>query len=458
MNRRDLLKLGGMALATGWTESVVMPLKVKAAGKANPRNNARFVIFIELPGAISPMECWDFKETKDTPRDLDIQKVSSELNLSKTLFPNYTEWTSRASLVRSMRAPELVHFTGQYHTQTGRALNVAVAKEIPAFGSVIAAELDKSRRDNDTFPTYMSVAINKGRVGAIGSGLFPAKFTGMDLDPASVFESFGGSDGGHGLLEERWAALRKMSAASPTELKPLGEKASEFGAFYSTAYSILDDSRWNQVFKAVTEEDRKKYVSELGLGCAIARNILAADAGTRFVYICDAPQPWDHHSFIFDRTRPNNHYNTCLNLDRALSNLVKDLASTPSKTPGKMLIDETMVVVTSEFGRMPYMNNVYGRDHYKETYTSLFLGAGVKPGRIIGKTNADCSKCIDTGWKHKEQPTMDNIVATIYSALGIDWLKVVENTPSGRAYHYVQTAPVGGSEFISNDSIDELFA
>jgi hypothetical protein len=458
MNRRDLLKIGGMALATGWTETFFMPLNARAAGKANPRGNARNVIFIELPGAISPMDCWDFKETKDTPKDLDIQKISSDLSLSKTLFPNYADWVPRASFVRSMRAPELVHFTGQYHTQTGRALNVAIAKEIPAFGSVIAAELDQSRRDSDTFPTYMSVALNKARVGGVGSGLFPPKFTGIDLDPGAVFDIFGGNDGGQELLEERWAALRKMSAVSPTELIALGDKASEFGAFYGTAFTILDDPRWKSVFTGVTEEDRKKYVSELGLGCALARNILAADAGTRFVYVCDAPQPWDHHSFIFDRTRPSNHYTSCLNLDRALSNFVKDLATTPSKTPGKMLIDETMVVVTSEFGRMPYMNNVYGRDHYKETYTSLFLGGGVKPGRIIGKTNEDCSKCIDTGWKHKQQPAMDNIVATVYSSLGIDWLKTIDKTPSGRAYHYVQTAPVGGSEFISDDSIDELFA
>src|SRR5262245_8244210 len=455
--RRDMLKLGGMALATGWTEAFISPLKLRALAKANPRNNARFVIFIELPGAISPMDCWDFKQTKDTPNDLDVQKATSDLYLSKTLFPNYADCAPRAAFVRSMRAPELVHFTGQYHTQTGRALNVAVAKEIPAFGSVIAAELDQSRRDSDTFPSYMSVALGKARVGAVGSGMFPPKFTGIDLDPGSVFETFGRDDGGKELLEERWAALRKMSAVSPTELKPLGEKASEFGAFYGTAFSILDDPRWKQVFQGVTEDDRKRYVSELGLGCALARNVIAADAGTRFIYICDAPQPWDHHSFIFDRTRPNNHYNTCLNLDRAISNLIKDLSTTPSKTPGKVLLDETMVVVSSEFGRMTYMNNVYARDHYNLTYTSVFIGAAVKPGRIIGKTNDDCSKCIETGWKHKEQPNMDNIVATIYSALGIDWLKRVANTPSGRGYDYVQTAPIGGSEFISNDSIDELF-
>lgn len=456
--RRDLLKLGGMALAGTALNQFVSPLKVRAAGKANPRGNARFCIFIELPGAISPPDCWDFKETKDTPNDLDVQKVTSDLYLSRTLFPNAKDWAPRASFVRSMRAPELVHFTGQYHTQTGRALNVAVAKEIPAFGSVIAAELDKQRRDSDTFPTYMSVALGKGRVGAIGSGFFPARFTGIDLDPGSVFETFGveGGDNGKALLEERWATLRKLSAVSPTETAPLGDKASEFGAFYGAAFKILDDPRWKQIFQ-MSEEDRKRYVSETGFACVLARNIINADAGTRFIYIIDAPQPWDHHSFIFDRTRPNNHYNTCLNLDRALSNLMKDLSTMPSKTPGKTLLDETMVVVTSEFGRMPYMNNVMGRDHYNQCYTSMFLGGAVKPGRVIGKTDENCAKCIDVGWKHKEQPAMDNIVATIYSALGIDWSKHVEKTPSGRAYEYIQTAPIGGSEFISNDEIAELF-
>lgn len=454
--RRDLLKLGGMALAANALGAAGWPLKVSAAGNARPRGNARFVIFIELPGAISPPDCWDFKETKHTPNDLDPQRVSSDLHIPKTLFPNYKEWIDRASFVRSMRAPELVHFTGQYHTQTGRALNVAVAKEIPAFGTVIAAELDKERRDSDTFPTYMSIALGKGRVGAIGSGLFAPRYTGLDLDPGSVFDTFGGNDGGKAVLEERWSALRKMSAVSPTEKAPLGDKASDFGAFYGTAFRILDDPRWSQIFK-LRDDDRTRYVSEFGLGCALARNIIAADAGARFIYLIDAPQPWDHHSFIFDRTRPNNHYNTCANLDRGLSNLVKDLSTMPSKTPGRTLLEDTMIVVSSEFGRMPYMNNVYGRDHYNECYTSLFLGGGVKPGRVIGKTNEDCSKCTDTGWKHKEQPAMDNIVATIYSALGVDWMKRVDNTPSGRAYDFIQTAPIGGSEFISNDEIAELF-
>jgi uncharacterized protein (DUF1501 family) len=120
-------------------------------------------------------------------------------------------------------------------------------------------------------------------------------------------------------------------------------------------------------------------------------------------------------------------------------------------------LDETLVVATSEFGRMPTMNSAAGRDHYNKAFTSLLAGGGVQGHRILGKTNEDCSECIDVGWNHKQQPAIDNLVATIYSALGIDWTKKIENTPSGRAYEYVQTAPLGESNFIPNDPISELF-
>jgi uncharacterized protein (DUF1501 family) len=147
----------------------------------------------------------------------------------------------------------------------------------------------------------------------------------------------------------------------------------------------------------------------------------------------------------------------CERFDRGFASLIKDLSSLPGRAPGKTLLDETIIVATSEFGRTPAINAVAGRDHYRQVYTTLFAGGGVKGGRVIGKTNEDGSAVVETGWKHRVQPYMDNCVASIYSALGIDWLKVIENTPSGRSYEYVQTAPIGGSEFISDDEIAELF-
>ena len=458
--RRDVLKFGGMAMAVAAADQIGWPTVASASPQAVPRGTARNCIFIELPGAISPMECWDLKETRETPKDLDIEHVLGDLYMSKTLFPNYADWAPRTTFVRSMRAPELAHFTGQYHTQTGRSLNAAVAKEIPAFGSVVAAELDHERRDKDAFPTYMSLGLGNARVGAIGAGFFPPQFTGIDLDPNSAFDSFGNSKPGETAdqaLVERYDALMKLSAVSPAVRASLGDKASDYRAFYENAYRILEDPRWKKVFD-VSEEDLARYANGFGKGCILARNIIAADAGTRLAYVIDGRQPWDHHSFIFDRTKRSNHYVTCLAWDNAFSNLIKDLDALPGVEPGKTLLDETLVVAASEFGRMPYMNNVEGRDHYGETFTTLFIGGGVKKEtQIIGATNEDCSKCIDNGWKHSEQPAMDNVIGTVYSALGIDWTKRYENTPSGRSYAYVQTAPIGGGEMLSSDAIDEIF-
>ncbi len=460
LTRRDLLKWGGMALAGGMAAHGSWPLNVRAAGKVNPLGTARYGIMIEMSGAISPMDCWDFKETKWTPKDLDPQKISSELYLSKTLFPKLvaSKELNRVSLVRSLRAKELVHFVGQYHVQAGRAQNVAVAKEIPAFGTVIAAELASQRRPTDTFPPYISTALSRNRVGAIGSGLFPAQYSGLDLDPGMVFEVFGAKDEKASQeLERRWQTLMRLGEVSTSDESALGEKASEYQAFYDYSYKILKDPRWAQVFN-VTEQEKQRYGSRpFGLGCILAKNLLGADAGTRFIYISDSIG-WDHHSFIFDRTKPSNHYVTSNNWDQGFTALLEDLASMPGHEPGKTLLDETLIVSTSEFGRMPYMNNVQGRDHYNEAFTCLVAGGGVKGGRIMGKTNEDGSKVIDNGWADSRQPVLDNVVATFYSALGIDWMKRVEKTPSGRPYLYVQDAPIGSSEFISTDPLMPLFA
>ena len=155
-HRRDILKWGGAALAGTWVDHVVWPLKVSAQGKVKPRNTARNVILIEIAGAISPYDCFDFHETFRQPKDLDVAKTSTGVYLSKTLFPTLFDQMDKVAIVRSMRASELVHFNGQYHTQTGRALNAALAKEIPAFGSIIAYELESQRKESDTFPTYFT--------------------------------------------------------------------------------------------------------------------------------------------------------------------------------------------------------------------------------------------------------------------------------------------------------------
>src|SRR3989442_2776961 len=149
LSRRELLKLFGVTVGATIADSAAWPRKVVAqSSRVTPRKTARNVIFIQNGGAMSPWETLDFKDTKFTAKDLEIQKINSDFNLSKTLFPQgYKVWAPQASLVRSLRGGALVHFPAQYHTQAGRALNTAIVREIPALGCIVAKELDHERRE-----------------------------------------------------------------------------------------------------------------------------------------------------------------------------------------------------------------------------------------------------------------------------------------------------------------------
>jgi hypothetical protein len=474
LSRRELLKLFGISVGAGMLEPAVWPRNVQAQSKkVTPRKSARNVIFIQNCGAMSQHETFDFKETKWTAKDLDIQKVNSDFLISKALFPNYEKWAPKASLVRSLWENSLVHFTGQYHSQAGRAFNPAILREVPAMGSLIASELDHERKPSDTFPAFMSVDLWNARCPQIGSGMLHPRFAGLDLNTDSVFDSFAG-EGSHTNedLARRWEVLNRISEVSPSGSgDPIGGKADEYGAHYQYAYKILTDPRFKRVLN-VTDEEKKRYgvdndkgTCKLGLAMLLARNVLAADAGARFIWVANSYNgnngPADNHDNIYGRggLAPRGFllsiYESGPRLDAAFGSLIEDLSKMPGKEPGKTMLDETMVVMGHEFGRNPDMNLNAGRDHWGAVYTDLFIGGGVKPGRVIGKT--DGYKSLENGWNYKQQPMKDHVTSTIYSVLGIDYSKKIPNTPSGRAYEYQQTAPLGGPAFIPLAEIEELF-
>src|SRR5215212_7238308 len=153
--RRDVLKLGGYGLLGAFADQALWPVAARAAGKTNPRGTARYVIVIELAGAISHIDTFDFKEGEGTPKDLDVRSIRNDLYLSHRLFPELSKEMDKVTIVRSMKSHEVVHFRGQYYTQAGRPLNPAQAPEIPSIGSVVAYEFEKLRRETDTFPTYV---------------------------------------------------------------------------------------------------------------------------------------------------------------------------------------------------------------------------------------------------------------------------------------------------------------
>jgi hypothetical protein len=78
----------------------------------------------------------------------------------------------------------------------------------------------------------------------------------------------------------------------------------------------------------------------------------------------------------------------------------------------------------------------------------------VKGGLVLGTTDADGSRVVDTGWKNKAQPRIENVVATMYSALGIDWGKELKDTPSKRTYRYVDPF---SADIIPTDELAPIF-
>lgn len=455
--RRDLMKIGGLGLLGASVDSV-WPLKVSAAtgGKVTPRGTARNIIYYELSGALSHVEGFDFKETAGTPKDLDVRKVRTDLYMSNLLFPKLSKQMDKFAMVRSLLSHEEVHFRGQYYVQTGRQLNLAFAKEVPSVGSVIATELEQRRRPNDTFPTYLSFYLEKGAAGALSTGFLPPRFSVVDINPESAAKGSSLDQKAVELLEERWRLLSALRDADKGHEARYAREMAGYVDFYETAHRLLTDERWPSAFR-LTDDDKKRYGgTPVGVSCALARNVLAQDAGTHYIHICHPG--WDHHVQIWDRSATSNHYKLCEEFDPALSSLMEDLSTTKSKhDPSKTLLDETLVVVMGEFGRTPgALNNMAGRDHHNKVFPALFAGAGVAGGKIVGSSDKDGERVAQTGWHRKEQPRIENVVATMYSALGIDWTKEVRNTPSGRAYVYVD--PLGPNGYIPTDEISAIYS
>ncbi len=454
--RRELLKFGGAGLL-GASVGAIQPLELSAAAprRGEPRGVARNVIFYEISGAISHIDSFDFKENVATQKTFDVRKTSTGIDLPHGLFPRMAQVMDHVAIVRSFASHELVHLRGQYYLQAGRPLNIAFAREIPSVGSVVSYELESQRREEDTFPTYVSFNLETNQVGTMATGFLPPQYSVFDINPKVAAEGMALDAKAVELLEERWRLLTQLRDTQRDRMKAYGKQLGAFEDFSEVGKRMLTDERWPAAFR-LSDEDRKRYGDNaVGLSCAFARNLLQQDGGTRYIHICQ--HGWDHHNNIWNTEKDNNHYKLISQFDPAAASLLEDLAATPGKTDSsKSLLDETLVVLMSEFGRTPgALNHLGGRDHHREVFPALFAGGGVRGGAIIGESDAEGRYCTDPGWRFGDQPRIENVVSTIYSALGIDAGKRVHNLPSGRTYVYVDQ--LGANGLIPTDEIAEIY-
>lgn len=455
LTRRSLLQVGGVQVIGGFL-GTFQPRNVRAAEKVHPHGSARQMLFLNIEGGMSQVDTLDAKEGAWTPDYFDIRSTPNGLKLPFGLMPNLAQLTDRVTVVRSLAAWDAVHGRAQYYIQTGHPLNQALAKEVPAIGAVVCHELRKSRKPTDSLPAYIALNMAGNQAGLINQGFLSAEYGPLGLAV--------GSDGPPRLapdknqiaaMQRRWARLQELDNSLRSGNTGRDRSFADYHEYYRGAWAIMNDPRVAEIF-SLSEEDRKRYgSSSIGNSLVLARNLFRADAGTRFVLASHGG--WDHHGDIY-KEKSRSHPVLIRELDAALSSLIRDLEATPSRhTPGQTLLDETLIVAVSEFGRTPGPISAtrQGREHYIHAHSGLFAGGGVQRGAVLGKTDELGGKVIDPGWSGKRPIYMEDLACTLYSALGIDWTKIVQNTPSGRAFHYVE--PASGTQYVKFQPIRELF-
>jgi hypothetical protein len=454
LTRRELLRVGGISLVGGYLNAF-RPHNVWARQQTKPQASARQVLFINLDGGMSQVDSLDAKEGAWTPNYFDIRSYANDLKLPSGVFKNLPSVLDKLTVVRSMSAWDVVHGRAQYYIQTGHPLNLALAKEVPALGAVVCHELANQRKETDSLPAYIAMNLAGNQAGLINQGFLPAEFGPMSLAVGDSAPNLAPQRGMEETFKRRWERLQQLDETLRKSGGHSDRSFADYQDYYKGAYAIMNDPRVPQVM-TITDEDKKRYGnSSIGNSLILARNLFQADAGTRFIMASHGG--WDHHGNIY-KEGTRSHVVLMKELDIAYTNLLQDLDSIPSKyAKGKTLLDETLVICMSEFGRVPgpITETRKGREHFMQVHCGMFAGGGVRRGAVIGKTDDLGGKIVDSGWSANRPIYMEDVACTIYSALGIDWAKSVQNTPSGRAFHYIENA--SGTKYVGFKPVAELF-
>ncbi|MBL8212939.1 MAG: DUF1501 domain-containing protein [Bryobacterales bacterium] len=447
LNRRSLLKLGGLSILGLDVDPILG--RAKAQGRVTPRGNAKAVIFLNLQGGPSQMDMFDVKFGKWAPENRDVKMTPQGYQFPYGLLPKTAGILGDLAVVRSAQAWETVHSRGQYYLQTGHAVSAARVKESPAMGSVIAYEYLDKKRSADFLPPFVSMNYESSTMyGPLQTeGALPSDCSPLTMDLRDGNLPFVLDANEQARYKRRWEMLNRMDTSRHELDDHAAQGMRQFESFGRAVNKMLTHPRISEVMKVAPADHAAYGGTPFGDACIIARNMVAADAGARFLLVT---QPgWDHHGTIYGKDGKGGLYKTCGDLDPAFAALIHDLKRLN-------LFDSTLVVLMGEFGRTPgELTPLAGREHYADTMFAVFAGAGVKGGRLYGETDEQAAKITKFGWSGNRPLYTEDVCATIYSALGIDWTKRITKMPSGRDFVYVD--PAAGTRVVNFREMTDLY-
>jgi hypothetical protein len=288
LSRREVFRMGALTVSGYGLLPCVAPLNVRAASKVEPRASADAVIFINLLGGPSQMDTLDVKEGAWGPENRDIRTTKHGYQFPYGLMPKLTSHLEDLAIVRSMEAWETVHSRGQFYLQTGHAHSPARVKEMPSMGAVIAHELLSRRRETDYLPPFISMNYEATtmygplqREGCLASNCAPLT---LDLKGGSL--PFIVEEADKARFQKRWDLLRRFdtSRADASLQKPMRE----FDEFSLAVHRMMENPNIRKIMR-IDAEERKTYgATPFGDACLLARNMVAADAGAKFLMLTTA--------------------------------------------------------------------------------------------------------------------------------------------------------------------------
>jgi hypothetical protein len=412
MSCNDYLFTRRRMLKTVSASLLGLPLSQLIAN-TNPKTaTAEHVILFWNSGGMSHLDTWDPKPGRKVQGEFNPIKTSVDGMEISEIFPQLAKEMHNAALIRSIAGTNGDHGRAQYELQTG--FNQSPNILHPGLGSIVVHE----REPLGDLPALVSISGQAARAGYLGQTC-EAYYVGQpgQKDPYLAFPE--------GISHERGMArlqiLEKMNARHSLVNGSEKLKASEIALKDAVA---LMESPALKAFELGEENPKtiEKYGNtEFGRGALLARRLV--EKGVRFVQV--NRDGFDNHGNIFEAMR--NHGGI---MDPGIASLISDL-----KANG--MLSKTLVVVLSEFGRTPRINDSAGRDHWARCFSCLIAGGGVKGGSIIGASDED-------GMSPIERPVnVYDIHATLCHALGIDINKEIL-TPQGRPMRLVrkEAAPI----------------
>jgi uncharacterized protein (DUF1501 family) len=397
LSRRSFL--GGVAVGSLGFAGMIHPVTAKELQKKQKR-----VVVIDLAGGVSQLETWDPKPGTNTGGPFQAIATSVPGIQICELLPHTAKQMHRIALVRGINTMENDHGKGHYIMHTGRRKEPAM--EYPHLGSVIA----KLFGAEQGLPGYLHIRANKGggfnkQDAAFLGPRYASVTLGDGQPPANLLRP---AD-----LSAEADKLRNDLRTRHDERFLKGRKTAETEA-YTHSFDQAEQLMAKKDVFDVTKEPmalREKYgTHEFGRHCLLARRLL--ESGATFVKVTHSNYDTHHENFDF-------HIEQLGEFDRPFATLIDDLAQ-------RGMLESTLIIVMSEFGRTPTINRNYGRDHWGTAWSVAIAGCGIKGGAVVGKTNANGTAVTD------RMVNGGHLFHTYFRALGID----------SRRNHYVNKRPI----------------